>query len=100
MRLVEKVISRANETGRDVSELQERLNAFRALYEQVKGLADQGNYTAALGLIEENRQTVKEFYKALRFIHDKLRKRLGPRKVKGHTLRLHWAFSPGLRGSW
>ncbi len=82
MAFVERVISKANETGRNTTELQERLDAFRALYDQVKGLADQGNYTAALGLIEENRETVKEFYKAVGFIHRKAREKVVKEKME------------------
>lgn len=82
MTLVERVISKANETGRDTTELQERLNAFEALYDQVKELADGGNYTAALTLIRENRETVKEFYKAVGFIHREARKKEVREKIR------------------
>ncbi|ASJ00237.1 coiled-coil domain-containing protein [Thermococcus gorgonarius] len=82
MAFVENVISKANETDRNTTELQERLDAFRALYDQVKELADQGNYTAALTLIHENRETVREFYKAVGFILREARERVVEEKMK------------------
>jgi tetratricopeptide (TPR) repeat protein len=72
------VIARANETGRNTTELQERLEAFQTVYEQVKELAGQGNYTGALNTMMQNSKTIKDFYMALGF----LRKKAGEMEVQ------------------
>ncbi|WP_297438503.1 hypothetical protein [Thermococcus sp.] len=74
----QRVIERVNETDRNTTELQERLEAFQTVYEQVKELADQGNYTGALNTMMQNSKTIKEFYMALGF----LRKKAGEAEVQ------------------
>lgn len=39
--IAQRIIERANESGRNATKLQERLEAFQSVYEQVKELADQ-----------------------------------------------------------
>ncbi|AMQ19091.1 hypothetical protein A0127_07890 [Thermococcus peptonophilus] len=73
--IAQRIIERANESGRNATKLQERLEAFQSVYEQVKELADQGNYTEALDVIIANKETVKEFYKAIHFIKRKAHER-------------------------
>lgn len=76
--ITQQVIGRANETGRNTTELQERLEAFQSVYEQVKELAGQGNYTGALNVMMQNSKTIKDFYMTLGF----LRKKAGEREVQ------------------
>ncbi|ASJ02320.1 hypothetical protein A3L09_03155 [Thermococcus profundus] len=72
MEFAQRVIERVNSNGGNAARLQERLNAFRGVYEQVKELSDQGKYADALNIIMANRETIKEFYKALHFIKREL----------------------------
>lgn len=80
--VAQEVIARANETDANVTELQERLNAFQAVYNEVKALADGGNYTGALDVMKENREAIGEFYKAMEFIKRKAHEREVQEKMK------------------
>ncbi|MBP1911960.1 hypothetical protein [Thermococcus stetteri] len=86
--LAQRIIEKTNESGKDTTELQERLEAFQSVYEQVKELADQGNYTEALDVIIANKETVKEFYKAIHSIAKRGTHKKGTRKMPRHG-RMH-----------
>ncbi|WP_048150275.1 hypothetical protein [Palaeococcus ferrophilus] len=80
--VAQEVIAKANETGANVTELQERLDAFQAVYDEVKGMADEGNYTGALDVMKENREAIGEFYKAMEFIKRKAHEREVQERMK------------------
>ncbi|ASJ07037.1 coiled-coil domain-containing protein [Thermococcus pacificus] len=73
--MAEKAIQLGQEKGYNVTELQERLNAFTAVYNQVKELADEGQWEEALSVMQENRETIEEFHKAIEFIMRKVHER-------------------------
>lgn len=80
--VAEKVIEAAGEKGYDASELQERLEAFREVYDEVKALADEGKYDEALQVMRENAETIKEFHKAMAFIQRKFHEREAQEKMR------------------
>ncbi|GEM_PF-858818 len=80
--VAEKVIEAAGEKGYDASELQERLEAFREVYDKVKALADEGKYDEALQVMRENTETIKEFHKAMAFIQRKFHEREAQEKMR------------------
>ena len=73
--IAEKAIQLGGEKGYNVTELQERLDAFTAVYDQVKKLADEGQWEEALGVMQENRETIEEFHKAIAFVMRKAHER-------------------------
>ena len=73
--IAQKAIQFGQEKGYNVTELQERLDAFTAVYDQVKGLADEGQWKEALSVMKENRETIEEFHKAITFVMRKAHER-------------------------
>ncbi|WP_371807509.1 hypothetical protein [Thermococcus sp. CX2] len=73
--IAQQAIEKAQENGYDTAELQERLNAFLAVYDEVKALADEGKWGEALKVMDENRETIREFQKAIEFIRMKVYER-------------------------
>ncbi|KUK27960.1 MAG: Uncharacterized protein XD61_1489 [Thermococcus sp. 40_45] len=71
----EKVVEMAEEKGYDANELQERLEAFKEIYSEVKALADEGKYDEALQVMRENTETIKEFHRAMAFLQKKFHER-------------------------
>lgn len=69
--IVQNLTQMGEERGYNVTELQERLDAFVALYTQVEELASEEKWDEALDLIEENREVIEEFYQAIKFIQRK-----------------------------
>lgn len=80
--VAEKVIEAAGEKGYDASELQERFEAFRKVYDEIKDLADEGKYDEALQVMRENAETIKEFHKAMAFIQRKFHEREAQEKMR------------------
>ncbi|ASJ09092.1 hypothetical protein A3L11_07560 [Thermococcus siculi] len=80
--IAQKAIQLGEEKGYNTTELQERLDAFTAVYDQVKVLADDGQWEEALNVMKENRETIGDFHRAIEFImrkaHEReLREKLG-----------------------
>ncbi len=73
--IAQKAIQLGQEKGYNVTELQERLDAFLGVYDQVKSLADEGQWEEALSVIQENRETVEEFHKAIALVMRKAHER-------------------------
>lgn len=82
MKFAQRVIEKANASGRNVTELQEMLEEFQAVYEQVKELADQGNYTEALDVITANKETIGKFHKAIELTKRKIHEVEVKEKIK------------------
>lgn len=82
MEVAQNVIAKANETGANVTELQNRLDAFQAVYEDVKALADEGKYEDALTVMRDNRSTIGDFYRAMEFIRRKAHEREVQERMK------------------
>jgi hypothetical protein len=77
----QRIIENVSVNGGNTTGLQERLEAFQSVYNRVKELADQSNYTGALDVIIANKEMIKEFYKAISFIKRKAHER----EVRGET---------------
>jgi tetratricopeptide (TPR) repeat protein len=73
--IAQKVIQLGQERGYNTTELQERLDAFTAVYDQVKGLADEGQWEEALSVMQENRGTIEDFHQAIAFVMRKAHER-------------------------
>ena len=73
--IAQKAIQFGKEKGYNVTELQKRLNAFEALYNQVKNLSARGNYDKALTLLLGNRATIAKFHRAVAFVMRKAHER-------------------------
>ncbi|WP_297506569.1 hypothetical protein [Thermococcus sp.] len=73
--IAEKAIEFGENKGYNVTELKERLDAFKALYEQVKNLSAEGKYDEALSLIQENGETIAKFHGAITFVMRKVHER-------------------------
>ncbi|WP_237266258.1 hypothetical protein [Thermococcus cleftensis] len=82
MEIAQKAIEVGEENGYNVTELRERLDAFTALYDQVKTLADEGRWEEALRVMEGNRETIIEFHGAVEFVLRKARERELNEKLK------------------
>jgi len=82
MEMAQKAIEIGMEKGYNVTELQERLNAFSEVYEEVTTLANDGRWEDALTVLKDNRQTIAEFHRAVRFILKKVRERELDGKLK------------------
>ncbi|MCD6372366.1 MAG: hypothetical protein J7L37_02280 [Thermococcus sp.] len=82
MEIVQKAIEAGEENGYNVTELQERLDAFSEVYNEVKALADEGRWEEALSVMEENRETIEEFHKAIAFVMRKAHERELDEKLK------------------
>ncbi len=82
MEIAQKAIEVGEENGYNVTELQERLDAFTEVYDRVKELADEGQWEEALGVMQENRETIEEFHKAIAFVMRKARERELDEKLK------------------
>ncbi|NJD99397.1 hypothetical protein E3E26_06310 [Thermococcus sp. LS1] len=80
--IAQQAIEKARENGYNVTELQERLDAFVAVYNEVKTLADEGKWEEALKVMDENRETIREFQKAIEFIRMKVYERELEEKLK------------------
>ncbi|MCD6140183.1 MAG: hypothetical protein J7J05_04510 [Thermococcus sp.] len=80
--IAEKVIEIAKEKGYDTHELQERLDAFKEVYSEVKTLADEGKYDEALQVMRENTETMKEFHRAIAFLQRKFHEREVQERMK------------------
>ncbi len=80
--IVQKAIRIGNERGYNTTELQKRLNAFKAVYEKVKGLADEGKWQEALNVMNENRKTIMDFHRSIEFIMRKAREKELDEKLK------------------
>ena len=102
MEIVQKAIEAGEENGYNVTELQERLDAFSEVYNEVKALADEGRWEEALSVMEENRETIEEFHKAIAFVMRKAHERELDEKLKdvrafleemNGRIGLSWAFS-------
>ncbi|NJE06141.1 hypothetical protein E3E36_08310 [Thermococcus sp. M36] len=66
--IVQKAIEVGQEKGYNVTELQERLDAFVEVYDEVKSLADQEQWEEALRVMQENRKIIEEFHRTVEFI--------------------------------
>ena len=80
--IAEKAIQLGGEKGYNVTELQERLNAFIEVYDRVKELADEGQWEEALSVMQENRETIEEFHRAIAFVIRKAHERELQEKLK------------------
>ncbi|ASJ10765.1 hypothetical protein A3L12_05365 [Thermococcus sp. P6] len=80
--IVEKAIEAGEENGQNVTELQEKLDAFSEVYEQVKALADEGKWEEALSVMNDNRETIGDFHRAVNFVLRKARERELDEKMK------------------
>ncbi|NJE61047.1 hypothetical protein [Thermococcus sp. 21S7] len=82
MEIAQKAIEVGERNGYNVTELQERLDAFSEVYSQVKALADEGEWEDALTVMKDNRGTIAEFHNAVEFILRKVRERELDEKLK------------------
>jgi len=82
MEIAQKAIEVGEEKGYDVTELQERLDAFSEVYDQVEALADEGKWEDALTLMKDNRESIVEFHRAVKLILRKIRERELDEKLK------------------
>ncbi|WP_370456349.1 hypothetical protein [Thermococcus sp. GR6] len=73
--IAQQAIEKAQKNGYNVTELQERLDAFVAVYNEVKALADEGKWEEALKVMDENKETIREFQKAVEFTRMKVYER-------------------------
>ncbi|WP_238516345.1 coiled-coil domain-containing protein [Thermococcus onnurineus] len=80
--IAQQAIEKAQENGYNVTGLQERLDAFAAVYNEVKALADEGRWEEALKVMDENKETIREFQKAAEFIRMKVYERELEEKLK------------------
>ena len=82
MEIAQRAIEKGQENGYNMTELQERLDAFREVYDEVKALADEGRWEDALNVMKENRETIVEFHNAVGFVLRKARERELEEKLK------------------
>ncbi|ASJ14145.1 hypothetical protein [Thermococcus radiotolerans] len=82
MEIAQKAIEVGEQNGYNVTELQERLDAFSEVYDQVKALADEGKWEDALTVMKDNRETIVEFHNAVEFILRKVHERELEEKLK------------------
>ncbi|QDA31272.1 hypothetical protein FH039_06230 [Thermococcus indicus] len=82
MEIAQKAIEVGEGNGYNVTELQERLDAFSEVYSQVKALADEGKWEDALTVMKDNRETIIEFHRAVEFVLRKVRERELDEKLK------------------
>ncbi|AEK72339.1 hypothetical protein GQS_02190 [Thermococcus sp. 4557] len=82
MEIAQKAIEVGEQNGYNVTELQERLDAFSEVYDQVKALADEGKWEDALTVMKDNRETIAEFHRAVEFVLRKARERELDEKLK------------------
>jgi len=82
MEIAQKAIEVGEEKGYDVTELQERLEAFSEVYDQVKALADEGKWEDALTVMKDNKEIIVEFHNAIEFILRKVHERELDEKLK------------------
>ena len=87
--VAQRAIREGQERGYNVTELQNRLEEFIAVYNQVKALAHQGNYDEALNVIQENRETIGKFHRAMAFLMRKARERELKGKLKNLGAFIH-----------
>ncbi|WP_234394360.1 hypothetical protein [Thermococcus piezophilus] len=80
--IAQQAIEKAQKNGYDTTELQERLNVFLAVYDEVKALTDEGRWEEALKVMDENKETIREFQKAAEFIRMKVYERELEEKLK------------------
>ncbi|WP_457751774.1 hypothetical protein [Thermococcus sp.] len=66
--IVQKAIEVGEENGHNVTEIQERLSAFSAVYSHVKSLADEEKWEEALNVMQENRENIVQFHRTVEFI--------------------------------
>ena len=82
MEIVQKAIEVGEEKGYNVTELQERLSAFSAVYSQVKSLADEEKWEEALNVMQENRETIVRFHRTVEFILQRAHERELNEKIR------------------
>ena len=87
--IAEKAIEVGEQNGYNVTELQERLDAFTEVYNQVNELADEGQWEEALGVMQENRERIEEFHQAIAFAMRKAHERELQEKLKDVKAFLH-----------
>jgi len=75
MEIVQKAIEVGEQKGYNVTELQERLNAFSEVYNQVQALADESKWDDALNVMQENRATIIQFHRTVEFILQRVHER-------------------------
>lgn len=80
--IAEKAIELGNERGADVSRLENLTERVKAIYDEVNGLAGEEKWEDALGVIQENGATLREFSKAVSFIQRKAYERQVEEKIK------------------
>ncbi|ASI98138.1 hypothetical protein [Thermococcus celer] len=80
--IAEKAIELWNERGADVSKLENLTERVKAIYDEVNGLAGEEKWEDALGVIQENGATLREFSKAVSFIQRKAYERQVEEKIK------------------
>ena len=82
IQMAEKVIEMAEEKGYETDELQERLEAFKEVYNDVKALADEEKYDEALQVMRNNTDAIKEFHRAMAFLQRKFHEREVQERMK------------------
>jgi hypothetical protein len=78
IKFAERSIQEAKLKGIDTSEAEAKLEEMKAIYEEVKSLADQERWEEALEVIKENRIKIDMFFKGLQ----RIRERITEQKIK------------------
>lgn len=71
--IAQNAIEKGIENGYNVTRLQESLNAFLDVYNEAKSLAEEGKWEEALKAIQDNRETIAQFHRAVEFVLRKAR---------------------------
>lgn len=66
----ERAIQEAKEKGIDTSEAEAKLEEIKAIYDEVKNLAEQEKWEDALTVILENKPKIEAFFRSLNKIHE------------------------------
>lgn len=80
--IAQNAIEKGIENGYNVTRLQESLNAFLDVYNEVKRLAEEGKWEEALKAIQDNRETIAQFHRAVEFVLRKAREKELEEKLK------------------
>lgn len=82
MTFAERAIQEAKKRGIDTSEAEAKLEEIKAIYEEVKNLAEQKKWEDALTVIIENKPKIDAFFRTLnkiheRFVEEKIKRDMG-----------------------
>lgn len=72
IKFAERIIQEAKLKGIDTDGAEAKVEEMRAIYEEVRSLADQERWEEALGVIRENRIKIDMFFKGLQGIRERI----------------------------